>query len=130
MCATLILNSKNRIAPANSPNDATYYFDWSAFEEGKYKVSWSIYRPLTTPLQQLLASNAPWGRYDAAAWVAGTNTLTDITGNGRHATTVGVTSGLASGSGATAPIAYLDGASAAATISFPVGLPFAPKVTK
>lgn len=44
MSYSLIINSKNRIAPAGSPNDATYYFDWAAFQEGKYRVTWSIFR--------------------------------------------------------------------------------------
>lgn len=45
MSYSLLINSKNRIAPAGSPNDATYYFNWAAFQEGKYRVTWSIYRP-------------------------------------------------------------------------------------
>ena len=124
MSCSLIINSKNRVAPAATPNDATYYFDWSRLEEGKYKVTWNIYRapPVValTPFQLLLASKAPWGRYSADAWVAGTNSLTDLTGNGRHATTAGVTSGSAAGFGATASIPYLAG-TITNTILWPAG---------
>ena len=70
--------------------------------------------------QSILASKPPWGRYSAASWVSGTNTLTDLTGNGRSATTSGVASGSASGNGATASIAYLAG-STTATIAWPAG---------
>ena len=62
-----------------------------------------------TAFQTLIATKVPWGRYSAASWVSGTNTLTDLTGNGRSATTSGVASGSASGNGATASIAYLGG---------------------
>ena len=75
----------------------------------------------TTPtFQSILASKPPWGRYSANSWVIGTNTLTDLTGNGRHATTSGVTNFAASGNGAAANIAYLDGTTTS-TILWPAG---------
>ena len=59
--------------------------------------------------QALLAAKVPWGRYSASSWASGTNTLFDLTGNGHHATTSGMTSGTAVGNGAAASIGYLGG---------------------
>ena len=123
MSYSLIIKSTNRAASSASVNDATYNFDWSAFEEGKYKVSWNIYKlpvAVVTPFQTLIATKAMWGQYSAASWVSGTNTLTDLTGNGRNATTANLTSGTAAGNGATASIAYLAGTTTG-TILWPAG---------
>ena len=54
-----------------------------------YGASFSGGGTALTAFQTLLAAKAPWGQYSAASWVAGTNSLTDLTGNGRHATTSG-----------------------------------------
>ena len=45
MSYTVLLNSKNRANVATTtPNDATYYFNWDAFEPGQYKLTWNIIR--------------------------------------------------------------------------------------
>lgn len=72
----------------------------------------------TTSFQTLLVNKPPWGRYSASSW-SGT-TLTDLTTNGRNATTSGVSSGTASGNGSTASIAFLSG-STSNTIIWPAG---------
>lgn len=73
-----------------------------------------------TPFENLLTEKAPWGRYSAGSF-SGT-TLTDLTGNGRHATITGsYTSGTASGNGATASIPYLTGSTASIQVLWPVG---------
>jgi hypothetical protein len=76
---------------------------------------------LSTAYNTLLTTKVPWGRYSATSWVSGTNTLTDLTGNGRHATTTNLTNGTASGNGATASIAYLQGTGSTARIIWPDG---------
>ena len=59
-----------------------------------------------------------WGAYSAEAWTSGT--LTDLTGNGRNATTSGVTYTSGSGNGATASINYLYGTNTS-YINWPAG---------
>jgi len=60
----------------------------------------------------------PWGTYFAEDW-SGT-TLLDSSGNGRHATTSGVTKIVGSGNGATGNITYLTGTTTS-TITWPSG---------
>ena len=70
-------------------------------------------------IQILLINKPPWGRYNASNFV-GTQ-LTDITGNGRHGLmSASVTSGSASGNGATASINSIGGGTTA-TLLFPTG---------
>jgi hypothetical protein len=63
---------------------------------------------------------ALWAAYSAEKWVSATNVLPDLTGNGRDATTTGVTYGTASGNGASGTIAYLDGTTAS-KVDWPSG---------
>ena len=70
--------------------------------------------------QTLLNNNPPYARYSADSFHAGTNRLLDESGNGRHATCVGVTSSTGTGNGATAMINYIQG-SPTSTIQFPAG---------
>lgn len=74
----------------------------------------------STAFQTLLNAKPPWGQYSAASWNSTTNKLTDLTGQGRDATTTGVLSGCATGNGATASIAYVSGTTTS-TITWPTG---------
>ena len=67
---------------------------------------------------QLLINKPAWAQYSASSW-SGT-TLTDLTTNGRNATTSGVSQSTASGNGATATISYLAGTTSN-SIQFPTG---------
>ena len=69
-------------------------------------------------IQTLFQKTPPWGAYTADNW--NNNTLYDITGNNRNATTSSVTYGFSSGNGATAAIPYLQG-STSSRITWPVG---------
>ena len=71
-----------------------------------------------TAFLTLLINKPAWGRYSASNWRE--TTLTDLTGNARHAITSGVSQATASGDGATASITYLTG-TASNTITFPSG---------
>ena len=42
MSYTVVLNSKNRANPTENANDAIYNFDWTALDEGEYKVTWGF----------------------------------------------------------------------------------------
>lgn len=75
---------------------------------------------LNTDYKKLIKSVPPWATYNASSWDSATNTLTDLTGNGRNATTFSVTQGVASGNGATANISYLEGTKTS-TITWPSG---------
>jgi hypothetical protein len=65
-----------------------------------------------------LLNKPAWAKYSASDW-SGT-TLPDSTGNGRNATTSGVSSGSGTGFGATGSINYLTG-NTTNTITFPSG---------
>lgn len=69
-------------------------------------------------LFNLLLTKPPWGLYSADTWSS--NSLPDLTGNGRSATTSGVSLASASGNGAAASIPYLTGGTAA-RINWPAG---------
>jgi hypothetical protein len=124
MSYTLILDSNARANPAGSVYDAEYNFDWSVFDEGKYKLTWHIAPSIIylTPFQLLLRNTPVWARYGAEAWVAATNTLPNLGGvANRDATTSGVAlNSTPAANGAIAGIPYLAGA-ATASIIFPVG---------
>ena len=49
MSCTVVLNSKNRANPTENANDAIYNFDWTALDEGEYKVTWGFTK--RTPIQ-------------------------------------------------------------------------------
>lgn len=120
---SIILNSNNRVDTTTTSNDATYNFDWSVLESGEYKVSWNLNIPSSvvvslTAFQTLLANKPPWGQYSASSW-SGT-TLTDLTTNGRNATTSGVSLGTTTGNGATGTITSLAGG-ITNTILWPAG---------
>ena len=72
-------------------------------------LSLTAFATTYTSFEQLLVNKSPWGKYSASSWNSGTNILTDLTGNGRNATTTNVSSGTASGNGATASIPYIGG---------------------
>ena len=63
---------------------------------------------------------ALWAAYSAEKWISATNILPDLTGNGRNATTSGVTYSTGTGNGATATVAYLSG-NTGSTINWPAG---------
>ena len=71
-------------------------------------------------LQSILTNKPAWGQYSASNWVSGTNTLTDLTGNGRHATTSGVAYGTTTGNGCSGSITSIGGTTTT-TILFPTG---------
>jgi hypothetical protein len=81
---------------------------------GKSKIS-SAYN-------QLIAAIPPWAIYSASSWNSATNSLIDLTPNGRNATTSGVTQGqsIANSNGATASVTYLSGGTSS-TIIWPSG---------
>ena len=68
--------------------------------------------------QTLLKNKPAWGQYDAVNF-SGT-TLIDMTSNGRNGTTVNITSGSASGNGASVSIPYIKG-TPTSTVVFPTG---------
>ena len=72
-----------------------------------------------TAFQTLLINKPAWGQYSASSW-SGT-TLTDLTGNGRNATTsANMALGSTTGNGATSTITSIGG-TRTGTISWPVG---------
>lgn len=96
-------------------SDKTYYFDIVPINSANVTGTTS----LPTPFDTLLTSKAPWGRYSAAS-CSGT-TMTDLTGNGRHATITGsYTTGTQSGNRASASIPYINGTTST-QILWPVG---------
>ena len=74
--------------------------------------------PNNQSLLNLFQNKKPWGMYFAEDW-SGT-TLLDKSGNGRHATTSGITKIVGSGNGATGNITYLTGTTTS-TITWPSG---------
>ena len=75
---------------------------------------------VSNALTQITAVAPLWGAYSAEAWDSGTNVLSDLTGNGRNATTSGVTYTSGSGGGATSSIGYLSGTNSS-KINWPAG---------
>jgi hypothetical protein len=73
-----------------------------------------------TPLQVLLKNKTLYARYSGASFNSIGNLLVDESGNGRHATCVGVTQSSGTGNGATTTINYVQG-STTSNIQFPTG---------
>jgi hypothetical protein len=89
---------------------ATYIANISNFYNGFTANGPATTSPLTVNmLPNFSGMPALWAAYSAEAWVSSTNVLPDLTGNGRNATTTGVTYGTASGNGASGTVAYLNG---------------------
>jgi hypothetical protein len=80
----------------------------------------TLYTPnLLSPYKQLIIDKQPWGRYAAESFSG--NTLTELGGNvSRNALANNVTSGIASGNGASKPISFLAGA-IGSSMSWPTG---------
>ena len=122
---TVVIDSSGRVLGTTAEN-ANYNIDWYNVlrSNGKYKMTWSyvemgITTAGLTPFQSLLISKPPWAQYNASNFTA--TQLTDITGNARHGVITGViTTGSASGNGATASIPFING-TASTTLQFPVG---------
>lgn len=77
--------------------------------------------PPPSAYAQLIAAKQPWGLYEAKNAVNNTQ-LPDTSGNNRHATMSGsISRGTASGNGATASIAFVNGANTTTTIRWPDG---------
>lgn len=69
----------------------------------------------------LINTKSPWGVYSASKFNHTTNTLFELRGNGRSATTTGTfTAGSATGNGATGAIKYING-STTSTVVWPTG---------
>jgi len=125
--STIITDNTNNINPQNSliiynNTNKTYTTDNLnrniSFTNGKITTT-SYDSSKFDIYNKLFENNPPWGVYLAEDW-RGT-TLYDISGNNRHATTTGtITKTTANGNGASAPITYISGGTAA-TVTWPSG---------
>jgi hypothetical protein len=70
------------------------------------------------PLYNLIANKPPWGMY--SAFFSANNTLSDLTGNGKHATTTGMTYAWTNGNGAASNVNMIYG-STTSKIEWPEG---------
>ena len=85
---------------------------------GKLCAIKSVKTTQKTTLASILLNKPPWARYSASSW-SGT-TLSDLTGNARHATTSGVALGSTTGNGCSGTITSIGGTTTT-TIAFPTG---------
>jgi hypothetical protein len=72
------------------------------------------------PFKTILYNKPPWARYSGSSFNLATNKLLDETGNGRHATCVGITQSSGTGNGSLSNITFIQGTTTS-TIAFPTG---------